>query len=77
MSYQLAIAGAMLMIDVRYLCSDCDYLLPTTCHLLTLSSNSVELLPLGKLTANLRRYGDPAGGGVALTGWRTPRPSIQ
>ena len=35
MSYQLAIAGAVLMIDVRYLCSDCACYLPlTTYHLL-------------------------------------------
>ena len=32
MSYQLAITGAVLMIDVRYLRSDCaSYFLPTTC----------------------------------------------
>ena len=38
-------------------------------------------LRLGKLTSDLAshacRYGAGAGGGVALTEWRTPCPSIQ
>jgi len=35
MSYQLAIAGAVLMINMGYLRSDCGLLLPTSYFLLT------------------------------------------